>query len=70
MKFVNIFIAGAKDLATQRKNLKALIGDINHKIGSQGEKFVLMFHRMKLLEIIKKSMMNILGIKQIWLFLF
>ena len=36
MKFVNVFIAGAKDLATQRKNLKALIGDINHKNLEQG----------------------------------
>ena len=38
MKFVNIFIAGAKDLATQRKNLKALIGDINHKNRELGRK--------------------------------
>lgn len=31
MRSINIFIAGAKDLAPQRVQLKALISDLNHK---------------------------------------
>lgn len=37
MNRINLFIAGAKELAPQRLKIKALVSDINHRYNESGK---------------------------------